>query len=109
MTIVDVACSSQGLTIAPLYDSLSPNAVEYIVQEANIKVAFVQDDKVPKMIEVMEQCPMLKLVVVMGSKDLNTVGDFPEHERVITLCKPNSTRFSAAFVGRERASCRSEV
>ncbi|OWM83770.1 hypothetical protein CDL15_Pgr004201 [Punica granatum] len=41
------ACSSQAITYVPLYDTLGPNAVEFILNHAEVSIAFVQTSKIP--------------------------------------------------------------
>ncbi|CAM8926552.1 unnamed protein product [Rhodiola kirilowii] len=58
------ACNSQAITYVPLYDSLGPNAVEFIVNHAEISVAFVQDTKIPSILACLPKCnSYLKTIV----------------------------------------------
>ncbi|KAJ4836053.1 eukaryotic long-chain fatty acid CoA synthetase (LC-FACS) [Turnera subulata] len=41
------ACNNQGITYVPLYDTLGANAVEFIINHAEVSVAFVQENKLP--------------------------------------------------------------
>ncbi|CAD6253527.1 unnamed protein product [Miscanthus lutarioriparius] len=40
------ACNSQGICYVPLYDTLGANAVEFIMDHAEISIAFVQESKI---------------------------------------------------------------
>ncbi|XP_062188440.1 probable CoA ligase CCL6 [Phragmites australis] len=40
------ACNSRGICYVPLYDTLGPNAVEFILDHAEISIAFVQESKI---------------------------------------------------------------
>ncbi|XP_048231197.1 long chain acyl-CoA synthetase 1 isoform X2 [Ricinus communis] len=44
------ACSAHSLVCVPLYDTLGPNAVNFIVDHAEIDFAFVQDKKVKELL-----------------------------------------------------------
>ncbi|XP_027934376.1 long chain acyl-CoA synthetase 1-like [Vigna unguiculata] len=44
------ACSAQSLICVPLYDTLGPGAVNYIIDHAEIDVVFVQDKKVKEVL-----------------------------------------------------------
>ncbi|WVY99190.1 hypothetical protein V8G54_031341 [Vigna mungo] len=44
------ACSAQRLICVPLYDTLGPGAVNYIIDHAEIDVVFVQDKKVKEVL-----------------------------------------------------------
>ncbi|KAI4318619.1 hypothetical protein MLD38_032298 [Melastoma candidum] len=46
-------CSSQGITYVPLYDTLGPNAVEFIINHAEISIAFAQQNKIPAIISCL--------------------------------------------------------
>mmetsp|Transcript_18122 Transcript_18122/g.72536 ORF Transcript_18122/g.72536 Transcript_18122/m.72536 type:complete len:209 (+) Transcript_18122:191-817(+) len=85
--ISDVALSTQGMICAPLYDSLSPGAVKYIINHADISAVFVQDKHVGDILEVLDTCPSLNLIIAMGTEDVNSVGEYPTHEKVVSLCK----------------------
>uniref|UniRef100_A0A2N9FY86 AMP-dependent synthetase/ligase domain-containing protein n=1 Tax=Fagus sylvatica TaxID=28930 RepID=A0A2N9FY86_FAGSY len=41
------ACNSQAVTYVPLYDTLGANAVEFIINHAEVSIAFVQENKIP--------------------------------------------------------------
>ncbi|KAH9656446.1 AMP-binding enzyme family protein expressed [Citrus sinensis] len=41
------ACNSQAITYVPLYDTLGANAVEFIINHAEVSIAFVQENKIP--------------------------------------------------------------
>ncbi|KOM35344.1 hypothetical protein LR48_Vigan02g149400 [Vigna angularis] len=44
------ACSAQSLICVPLYDTLGPGAVNYIIDHAEIDIVFVQDKKVKEVL-----------------------------------------------------------
>ncbi|KAK9287009.1 hypothetical protein L1049_015417 [Liquidambar formosana] len=41
------ACNSHAIAYVPLYDTLGANAVEYIINHAEVALAFVQENKIP--------------------------------------------------------------
>jgi len=86
--ISDIALSTQGMICAPLYDSLSPGAIQYVINHASMVAAFVQDKHVGDILEVLDTCPSLKLIVAMGTTDVNSVREYPKHEKVVSLCMP---------------------
>ncbi|KAJ9537784.1 hypothetical protein OSB04_030517 [Centaurea solstitialis] len=45
--IISQACNSNGITYVPLYDTLGANAVEFIINHAEISIVFVQESKLP--------------------------------------------------------------
>ncbi|KAL5987163.1 eukaryotic long-chain fatty acid CoA synthetase (LC-FACS) [Asimina triloba] len=43
---VNPACNSHGIYYVPLYDTLGANAVEFIINHAEISIAFIQENKI---------------------------------------------------------------
>ncbi|KAK6916515.1 AMP-dependent synthetase/ligase [Dillenia turbinata] len=61
------ACNSQSIPYVPLYDSLGANAVEFIINHAEVSIAFVQDTKIPAMLPCLPRCnTYLKTIVSFG-------------------------------------------
>ncbi|RVW48437.1 Long chain acyl-CoA synthetase 2 [Vitis vinifera] len=50
------ACNSQAIPYVPLYDSLGANAVEFIINHAEVSIAFVQESKIPAMLTCLPKC-----------------------------------------------------
>lgn len=61
------ACNSYAVTYAPLYDTLGPNAVEFIINHAEVSIAFVQQSKIPSILSCLERCTNLKTIVSFGN------------------------------------------
>ncbi|KVH93253.1 AMP-binding, conserved site-containing protein [Cynara cardunculus var. scolymus] len=53
---VNPACNSNGITYVPLYDTLGANAVEYIINHAEISLVFVQESKLPAILSCVPNC-----------------------------------------------------
>ncbi|KAJ8460676.1 hypothetical protein OPV22_033602 [Ensete ventricosum] len=60
------ACNSQGICYVPLYDSLGPNAVEFIINHAEVSIAFVQANKMHSILMCLPRCAHLKTIVSFG-------------------------------------------
>lgn len=61
------ACNSHGIQYVPLYDTLGANAVEFIINHAEISLAFVQEIKIQAVLKCLERCtPHLKTIVSFG-------------------------------------------
>ncbi|EPS68372.1 hypothetical protein M569_06390, partial [Genlisea aurea] len=61
------ACNSQAVTYVPLYDSLGPNAVEFIINHAEVSIAFVQEAKLSAILACLSRCAKhLKTLVSFG-------------------------------------------
>ncbi|KAM1790586.1 hypothetical protein TB2_034073 [Malus domestica] len=50
------ACNSQAITYVPLYDTLGANAVEFIINHAEVSIAFVQYNKLPSVLSCLPNC-----------------------------------------------------
>ncbi|KAL2946323.1 hypothetical protein AAZX31_20G007200 [Glycine max] len=62
------ACNSCAVSYVPLYDTLGPNAVEFIINHAEVSIAFVQEKKIPSVLSCLAQCSSnLKTIVSFGS------------------------------------------
>lgn len=61
------ACNGHAITYVPLYDSLGANAVEYIINHAEVSIAFVQESKLQAILTCLSKCtPHLKTIVSFG-------------------------------------------
>ncbi|KDP46197.1 hypothetical protein JCGZ_10037 [Jatropha curcas] len=62
------ACNSQAITYVPLYDTLGPNAVEFIINHAEVSLAFVQETKLSSILSCLPRCSSyLKTIVSFGN------------------------------------------
>ncbi|KAL3843485.1 hypothetical protein ACJIZ3_000888 [Penstemon smallii] len=61
------ACNSHDITYVPLYDTLGTNAVEFIINHAEISIAFIQETKLPAILACLSNCVShLKTIVSFG-------------------------------------------
>ncbi|VAI37333.1 unnamed protein product [Triticum turgidum subsp. durum] len=61
------ACNSQGICYVPLYDTLGQNAVEFILDHAEISIAFMQESKMKSIVAVLPKCTAhIKAIVSFG-------------------------------------------
>ena len=76
----DFAIISLGAITVPIYPSLMPEQVQYILVDSEAKVVLCSDkDQYDKVVQVREKCPNLKSIVVMD--------DIPEDDKHISLKK----------------------
>lgn len=62
------ACNSQSITYVPLYDTLGANAVEFIINHAEVSIAFVHESKLPAILTCLSKCASnLKTIVSFGN------------------------------------------
>ncbi|XP_058203562.1 long chain acyl-CoA synthetase 4-like [Rhododendron vialii] len=61
------ACNAHRLTCVPLYDTLGANAVEYIINHAEVTIAFAHEKKVPELLKTFPNTTKyLKTIVSFG-------------------------------------------
>uniref|UniRef100_A0A1D1YXD9 Long-chain-fatty-acid--CoA ligase n=1 Tax=Anthurium amnicola TaxID=1678845 RepID=A0A1D1YXD9_9ARAE len=61
------ACNSHGICYVPLYDTLGANAIEFIINHAEVSIAFVQENKISSMLTCLPRCvEHLKTIVSFG-------------------------------------------
>ncbi|KAG5022880.1 hypothetical protein JHK82_018780 [Glycine max] len=77
---VNPACNSCAASYVPLYDTLGPNAVEFIINHAEVSIAFVQEKKIPSILSCLAQCSSnLKTIVSFGSVSTTQKKEAEEH------------------------------
>ncbi|XVE81582.1 hypothetical protein DITRI_Ditri15bG0076300 [Diplodiscus trichospermus] len=67
--IVDHACSAYSLVSVPLYDTLGPDAVKYVVNHADAKAIFCVPQTLNSLLSFLSEIPSVRLVVVVGGMD----------------------------------------
>ncbi|GMY27461.1 long chain acyl-CoA synthetase 6, peroxisomal-like [Fagus crenata] len=67
--IVDHACSAYSYISVPLYDTLGPDAVKYIVSHAVVQVIFCAPQTLNSLLSFLSDIPTVRLVVVVGGID----------------------------------------
>ncbi|KAG1191336.1 hypothetical protein G6F35_013794 [Rhizopus arrhizus] len=83
-----MAAQSLGAIPVPLYQDAVAQEMVYVLQDAEISVAVVEDqEQVDKMLEVREQCPALKHVVFDDPRGLRHYADpmLLSYEKLETL------------------------
>ncbi|QHO24303.1 Long chain acyl-CoA synthetase [Arachis hypogaea] len=82
------ACNSHSVTYVPLYDTLGPNAVEFIINHAQVSIAFVQENNIPSILSCLGQCSS-NLITIVSFGNVSTVqkkeaeehGDLPPKKK----------------------------
>ncbi|KAL3507919.1 hypothetical protein ACH5RR_033301, partial [Cinchona calisaya] len=67
--IVDHACSAYSFIWVPLYDTLGPNAVKYILNHASIHAVFGVPQTLDTLLKFLSEIPSVRLIVVVGGVD----------------------------------------
>lgn len=73
--ITDLACMSQALYSVSLYDTLGPDACEYIINHAKLTAVVSSVSHIPTLLKLAPRCPTLKLVISMDP--LTSEGELP--------------------------------
>ncbi|KAL6905642.1 hypothetical protein ACP4OV_003243 [Aristida adscensionis] len=68
-TIVDHACAAYSYVSVPLYDTLGPDAVQFIVNHAAVEVIFCVPQTLSTLLSFISQMPCVRLIVVVGGDD----------------------------------------
>ncbi|XP_021907317.1 long chain acyl-CoA synthetase 6, peroxisomal-like isoform X2 [Carica papaya] len=64
--IVDHACSAYSYISVPLYDTLGPDAVKYIVNHASLQAIFCVPQTLNPLLSFLSDIPTARLIVVVG-------------------------------------------
>ncbi len=73
-TILDIACLKTRACSVPLYTTNTPQQIIHIINDAEVKFAFVGTEKQKEMIEnVMTECPSLKKIILINSKEYKDI------------------------------------
>ncbi|CAA2958867.1 long chain acyl- synthetase 6, peroxisomal-like [Olea europaea subsp. europaea] len=67
--IVDHACSAYSFTSVPLYDTLGPDAVKYIVNHADVQAIFCVTSTLNTLLSFLSEIPSVRVIVVVGGID----------------------------------------
>ncbi|XP_050221364.1 long chain acyl-CoA synthetase 7, peroxisomal [Mercurialis annua] len=67
--IVDHACAAYSYISVPLYDTLGPDAVKYVVNHANVQTIFCVPETLNTLLSFLAEIPSVRLVVVVGAED----------------------------------------
>jgi long-chain acyl-CoA synthetase len=67
--ITDLACMSQSLFSVSLYDTLGPEASEYIVRHANLHCVVTSLPHIPTLLRLKPRLPSLKMIISLDPLD----------------------------------------
>ncbi|XP_058083997.1 long chain acyl-CoA synthetase 6, peroxisomal-like isoform X3 [Magnolia sinica] len=67
--IVDHACAAYSYVSVPLYDTLGPDAVKYVVNHANVQAIFCVPQTLNILLSFLSEMPVVRMVVVVGGVD----------------------------------------
>ncbi|KAJ8751983.1 hypothetical protein K2173_000729 [Erythroxylum novogranatense] len=67
--IVDHACAAYSYISVPLYDTLGPEAVKYVVNHADVQAIFCVPETLNNLLSFISEIPSAQLIVVVGGVD----------------------------------------
>ncbi|KAF9669957.1 hypothetical protein SADUNF_Sadunf13G0018600 [Salix dunnii] len=67
--IVDHACTAYSYISVPLYDTLGPDAVKYVVNHADVQGIFCVPETLNTLLSFISEIPSVRLIVVVGGVD----------------------------------------
>lgn len=67
--LVDAACHAYSMVSVPLYDTLGPDTVKYIANHAELAAVACSLEVLGKMLEVLGECPTVRLLVSGGVEE----------------------------------------
>ncbi|CAH8297794.1 unnamed protein product [Eruca vesicaria subsp. sativa] len=69
--VVDHACAAYSFISVPLYDTLGPVAVKFVVNHATLQAIFCVPQTLNTLLSFLAEIPSIRLVVVVGGADEN--------------------------------------
>eukprot|EP00899_Mesostigma_viride_P000943 jgi/Mesvir1/1084/Mv17597-RA.1 len=68
--LTELGCYTQSLIPISLYDTLGDNAVEFVINHAEVATVVVSRKNLPTLLSCLPRCPRVKLVILMGAGDI---------------------------------------
>ena len=73
-TLTDAGCQFSGVVDVPIYTTLMPNSVEYIIKDAGAKIFFLQNKKIyERLNQNLAQCPTIEKLVFFDFTDVTGI------------------------------------
>ncbi len=70
-TLTDAGCQFAGIIDAPIYTTLAPNAVEYIVKDCGAKIFFLQNNEsFERLKKILPECPTIEKLVFFDCAEM---------------------------------------
>eukprot|EP00834_Sanchytrium_tribonematis_P004438 NODE_219_length_12440_cov_2.445588.p2 type:complete len:517 gc:universal NODE_219_length_12440_cov_2.445588:1921-3471(+) len=66
-TVFDLACAAYSRVNVPIYDTFGEDAIEHIINHANLGIVLATADKLQSILSCAKKCPCLKVVVCIDS------------------------------------------
>lgn len=76
--LFDSALHAYSMVSVPLYDTLGPDAVEYIANHAELAAVGCSAAVLPTMMSVLQKCPSVRFLVSAESVSQALLGNLPK-------------------------------
>lgn len=80
--ITDLGCLSQSLFTVSIYDTLGPDATEFIINHADLKCVATSIPHIPTLLKLAPRIPSLKIIICLDPLD---DGDKPGYSKLAIL------------------------
>ncbi|RHY47782.1 hypothetical protein DYB34_012396, partial [Aphanomyces astaci] len=87
--LTEIACNRMSYVVVPLYDTLGPKAIPFILNHTNMRVLVCSGDLVATVLQAKGDCPSLEFVVSMD--DSVVPPSPPTPSDVSTICYTSGT------------------
>ncbi|KAJ1926377.1 medium-chain fatty acid-CoA ligase faa2 [Tieghemiomyces parasiticus] len=77
-TLTELGCFSYRMYSVALYDTLGPQATEFIINHAEVAILVCSIDKVPQILKLAERLPRLKVIISMDALTAGTTALRPD-------------------------------
>ncbi|KAA8493489.1 Fatty acyl-CoA synthetase A [Porphyridium purpureum] len=64
--IASYGAASQGIVTIPIYDTLGPEAAEYVINHAGVEAIVVEQQNLDRLLAIRDKCPNLKHIILTG-------------------------------------------
>ena len=85
--IADLGCASQSLFTVSLYDTLGPDATEYIINHANLACVAASLNHIPTLLKLKPRLPSLKILVCLDSIDAGEPAGYSKADLLSSIAK----------------------
>ncbi|MBD0327430.1 MAG: long-chain fatty acid--CoA ligase, partial [Pyrinomonadaceae bacterium] len=104
-TLADAGCQFAGVIDAPIYPTLTPSQVAYILKDSGARALFIQShEKFEQIKPILADCPALEHVIFFNERDVNerigiTLSQLEERGRALGVEQPDLSDQLARAVG----------
>ncbi|CAK4618020.1 unnamed protein product [Aphanomyces euteiches] len=83
--LTEIACNCMSYVVVPLYDTLGPKVVPFIINHTNMRVLVASGDLVPSVLKAKDESPTLEYIISMDSNISATLRSEAERKGVTVM------------------------